>query len=184
MEIFTDISDVEWAKDSIVSLAELGIINGKASGLFYPNDNITREECTKLIAAAFLSDREPAVINFTDVLDDAWYSKYVKIAYGSGIIKGISDTMFGTGSNITREDMATIAYRTAISCGLMEDKAVESEMIFNDDAQISDYAKTAVYRLAEEEIINGVGDDIFAPKSNLTRAQAAKIIYGIYTIKQ
>lgn len=92
--------------------------------------------------------------------------------------------MFGIGSNITREDMAVIAYRTAVVCGLMEDGERESEFVFEDDAQISDYAKTAVYRLAEEEIINGVGDDYFAPKSNLTRAQAAKIIYGVYTIKQ
>lgn len=64
MEIFADIDDVEWAKDAIVSLAELGVINGKEPQKFYPNDNITREECTKLIAAAFLSDKKPADISF------------------------------------------------------------------------------------------------------------------------
>ena len=41
------------------------------------------------------------------------------------------------------------------------------------------YAFIAVKYMAQKGIVNGVGDRIFAPHSNLTRAQAAKMIYSI-----
>ena len=43
---------------------------------------------------------------------------------------------------------------------------------------IADYAKTAVSALASANIISGMGDNTFAPNENLTRAQAAKLLYG------
>ena len=51
---------------------------------------------------------------------------------------------------------------------------------FNDDEEISDYAKSAISFLSAMGIINGVGDNNFAPKDNATRAQAAVIIYAAY----
>jgi len=40
-------------------------------------------------------------------------------------------------------------------------------------------AKNAVYVMKETGIVNGIGDNLFAPKANATRAMAAKIIYGL-----
>ena len=65
----------------------------------------------------------------------------------------------------------------------MKESERVSGFIFADDEQISDYAKTAVYALYDAGIINGVSEDEFAAKDYLTRAQAAKIIYGIYSLK-
>ncbi len=39
--VFADISNVSWAKDAILSLAQKGIINGTAPKTFEPNSNVT-----------------------------------------------------------------------------------------------------------------------------------------------
>lgn len=181
--IFDDIDGVSWAVESIVELAQKGIISGKGDRLFYPNDNITREEFVKIIMLTFFKNAEPAAVDFADVDNSAWYAPYVKAACGSGIINGIGDNRFGTGMNITREDMAVIAYRTAVSAGKLAEEETESSFKFDDDYSISDYAKKAVYALYEAEVISGMTASEFAPKQSLTRAQAAKIIYYIYNLK-
>ena len=45
---------------------------------------------------------------------------------------------------------------------------------------ISDYAEESISELYCAGIINGVGESIFAPTENCTRAQAAKIIYEAF----
>ena len=56
----------------------------------------------------------------------------------------------------------------------------ENEIIpFADDADISDYAKSAVYGLRSHGIISGRSDNRFEPSATLTRAEAAKMIFGI-----
>jgi len=183
--IFSDIDDVEWARKAIVTLSDEKIINGKGNNKFCPNDYITREEFVKLIVAAFLPNGKKADVSFEDVAEDAWYADYVKIAYGNDIVKGISDRSFGSGSNITRQDMAVIARRIVESCGLKAEIDSEKEQwIFSDDAMISDYAKTGIYDLYKMGLINGVDEGKFAPVDLVTRAQAAKIIYNLYMIKQ
>ena len=181
--IFDDIDDVGWAVEAIIELAQKGIILGKGDRLFYPNDNITREEFVKIIVKTFFENAEVSDKSFDDVSDGEWYAEFVKKACGEGIINGIGENIFGTGMNITREDMAVIAYRTALKSGKLKESERTSGFIFADDEQISDYAKTAVYALYDAGIINGVSEDEFAAKDYLTRAQAAKIIYGIYSLK-
>ena len=181
--IFDDIDSVSWAVESIVELAQKGIISGKGNRMFYPNDSITREEFVKIIALTFFEKSDAADVTFNDVADGEWYAKYVKQAYGEGVISGIGYNMFGTGANITREDMAVIAYNTAVKTGKYNADDTADEFMFDDDSLISDYAKEAVYKLYSAGIINGMGDGEYAPKQFVTRAQAAKIIYGIYNLK-
>ena len=172
-EVFNDLQSVDWAKNAILSLAEKGIINGKGSGSFAPNDSILREEFTKIIVGAFV-DEEEADISFADVDNAAWYAPYIKRAYASGIINGVSEDSFGTGISISREDMAVIIYRAAKLVGV--DLSDAETSAFGDDGEISDYAKEAVYALKASGLVNGVSDNSFAPKQNLTRAETAVII--------
>ena len=51
--------------------------------------------------------------------------------------------------------------------------------LFDDDNSIADYAKSSIYVLKEQGIINGVGGNMFAPYNTATRAEAAKMIYEI-----
>ena len=69
----------------------------------------------------------------------------------------------------------------------MEYKGIDAEdaqeIIFGDEAEISDYALEAVKHLSGAGIINGYEDGTFGPQRTLTRAEAARIIYGVLQLE-
>ena len=179
IDIFEDISAVPWAREAIVELAERGVVAGRDKTHFCPTDKITREEFTKLIAEAFLREEPESALSFDDVSPEKWYYKYIAKAKSAGIIGGYSESKFGVGDNITRNDMAVIIYNAARYKGLELPQIDENIQKFADDAEITDYAKNAVYSLVDMGIVSGVGDMRFAPGMNATRAEATVIIYRL-----
>lgn len=178
-DIFVDLDSVEWAREAIVSLAEKRVVCGKEDKLFYPNDTITRYEFAKIVSNAFLADKSgDKEIPFVDVPKDFWAYEYVKTAYSNGVILGKSDDVFDGGAVITRQEMAAILYRAAQNAEkTLSDYESAKDYRFRDDAAIDDYAKEAVYVLRRDGVINGVGDDMFAPLDIATRAEAAQMVY-------
>lgn len=177
IDIFTDIDSVIWAKEAIVYLTEKSIVSGKTQGEFCPNDNITREEFVKIAVLSFIPESETAQVEFTDVDKNEWYTEYIAKAYSCGIVSGYSEDVFGIGKTITREDIAVILYRTAKQKGIISEDILA--LSFEDEGDISDYAKTAVATLVDNGIINGRENGIFAPKSPATRAECAKMVYRL-----
>jgi len=174
---FTDIEGVDWAVESINALFDKGIINGRTETLFEPNEFITREEFVKILVVALGYQNEAYGENvFADVNDSDWFVSYVNIAYRKNLVNGIGNNNFGSGSLITRQDMTLMVYNTLQSKGI---ECKEGKHIFSDEADLADYAKDAVKALYEMGIVNGVSETEFNPKGNATRAQAAKIVYGI-----
>jgi len=173
-ESFSDVSKNHWAYEAIEELAQKGILNGKGDGKFVPDAGVTREEFVKIIAVAFnlTADSE---ITFADVEADRWSADYIAAAAHHGIVTGDGEN-FNPAQVITRQDMAVIIHRVFEHLGL----EVSGETIsFNDNTEISEYAKEAVEALTAAGIINGMGDGTFAPKTNVTRAQSAKVVYGL-----
>ena len=99
-------------------------------------------------------------------------------AYEKGIINGTGANTFGTGAYITREELCTLADRAAISSDIFLDDEF-TILPFDDEAQISSWALNSVLKMRESFIVSGVGGNVFNPKAPVTRAQAAKIIYGV-----
>lgn len=178
--VFDDLDSVEWAREPICKLAEMGVLRGKEYRLFYPNDNITREEFVKMLTVAYKLNIENKTAKFTDVNADDWFMPYVAAALENGIVNGVSDDMFGTGQNITRQDLAVMAYNAALKNGV--EFNTEGVQKFSDDDKISDYAKTAVYALKSQDIVNGIDGKNFAPQDTATRAEAAKILYALISL--
>lgn len=178
--VFDDLDGVEWAREPICKLAEMGVLRGKEYRLFYPNDNITREEFVKMLTVAYKLNIENKTAKFTDVNADDWFMPYVAAALENGIVNGVSDDMFGTGQNITRQDLAVMAYNAALKNGV--EFNTEDVQKFSDDDKISDYAKTAVYALKSQDIVNGIDGKNFAPQDTATRAEAAKILYALISL--
>ncbi len=169
---FTDLNGYAWAENSIYELYEKGIVSGRGDNAFAPGDAVTREEFIKLITTALNIYNPDAKSSFTDVPSGSWYESYVASGVEHGIINGISDTMFGTGNNITRQDVAVIIYR-AIGGGNSDTITVND---IADGALISDYATEAVTKMYELGILTGNDDGTFKPTNSTTRAEAAVII--------
>jgi len=181
-DYFADLAGVEWAQESIVGLAKAGIVNGKDAYNFAPNDNITREEFLKMLyLCANLQVNEEAQTTFIDVNAGEWYYGIVASAQEQGLVNGVSNVRFGVGENITRQDMAVMIVRMISSLGVeLELSADESKFV--DDARIADYAQVSVYTMKRAGIINGYEDGSFGPNAYATRAEAAKIIYGLCSL--
>ena len=177
-EGFIDMDSAPWAITAVQTLADRGIVKGRGNNMFCPQDNVTREEFLKMVIESLNMVGVPEqALKFTDIPSDAWYASYVETGVGCGIIKGISETEFGTGQPITRQDMATILHRAIKYCEVSLYKVTDNT--FTDEDNIAEYAKEAVVALAGAKFINGMGDGTFMPEKTSTRAEAAVMLYNL-----
>ncbi len=174
-ELFRDLGNHAWAKDAIEKLYYAGIVNGMEKDIFQPAGQVTREQFAKMVTQLFGLSTKATKTNFKDVDENAWYAPYITAALQAGYIQGQSEEYFGIGEPIMRQDMATILYR---ALGNQNSKAVLS---FTDQDSIAAYATDAIAELVGLGIVNGYEDGSFQPRGTATRAEAAKMIYGIYT---
>lgn len=175
--VFDDLESVSWAKDAILALHEKKIVSGVGNKKFDPQGLVTREQFATMLMNAFQKLDSSATCNFSDVVPGAWYEKYIASAVAEGIVFGQSDAYFGIGQQISREDMAVMAFRAAQKyAGITE---ATSEEMFADETDIAAYSKAAVYTLRANGVINGKENNQFQPKNHATRAEAARIIYSL-----
>lgn len=175
--LFDDIKDTPWAEEAILYLAERKVINGKSEKVFAPLENVTREEFVKMVVLALDIKSEVKECEFVDVKPGEWYKECIDIAYSTGIVTGYDDKRFGTGELITREDMAAIIYRGAERAGI--NIKINNTPKFDDDAEMSDYARESIYALKGMGVINGKSNNLFEPKAFATRAETAKMLYEL-----
>ncbi len=174
---FADMEGYAWAKEAVEYLSKTNVVSGVGADMFAPGRNITREEMLTMLLRAYGVDVAGSTTDkFIDLDSSAWYTPYVAKGVEIGVTSGVSDSAFGTGRYITREETAAMAHRISLYFGKTFDKASET---FGDDQIISDWAKDAVYALKGASVINGTGDGNFAPKAYCTRAEAAQIIYAL-----
>ena len=173
---FSDVSADSWYAEYVTYLAERGIVNGKTETTFEPNSQITRAEFIKIIAEVAGADVTGQTSSkFSDVASGAWYAPYVAWGVENGLINGVSDTQFDPNGNITRQDMATLISRYA-EFAEFEIPQTEEPVTFSDASDIASYAQDAVTQMQRAGIINGRGDNTFAPQDNATRAEACKML--------
>lgn len=173
---YIDLGNHAWAEEAIYALSNKGVLAGYGDGIFSPANQIKREEFAKVIVAALYGEtavNADKVPTFVDA-QNGWYSPFVGYAESTGIVKGISATEFGVGRNITRQDIMTILYRVMQSKGYA---ANTTPIAYGDAAQISDYAKDAVFALANAGVVGGYEDGTMRPLGDATRAEVAVMIY-------
>lgn len=166
---FTDVPSDHWSYNAVSVLASAGIVSGYPDGSFGATSSITRAEFAKLVCTAFGIPSLKA--EFADVAEDAWYNGYVGGGAKYGLINGYGDN-FGPNDNISRQDAAVIIYRALKNEGIV----LSGDAEYDDAMDISLYAITAVGAFKEHDIM--VGSDFkFLPLNNITRAEAAQLIY-------
>lgn len=179
---FDDVTDGHPAFDAVTYLAENGIINGKTQNMFFPDDYLRREELAKILALGFeLSTTDNAAV-FYDVPIGTWYAHYVQLVSASGLMNGVSETMFGTGDFLTRQDMAVVLKRFLDKQKV--NLTAESSTIYADNAEIADYARESVECLSAIGIMEARDNNLWCPASNITRAEAAQALHSALTLQK
>lgn len=178
---FSDI-DGSFAKDAINELVEKGILNGKGDGKFDPTGKIERQDFAIILAKALGLDVSgtPKSPTFSDVPSDGYAYAYVEAAVKAGLIKGQGNGAFGTGSNLSRQDMAVLFTRA-----LGVDVQGKADYLkFSDASSISDYAKDAVGAAVELGLIKGGTDGKFDPKGGAAREAVAQVASRFFDAKE
>jgi hypothetical protein len=171
---FADLPPTHWAYEYVMALAGRGVLSGISETEFAPDAEVTREQFARMLTLALGIYDETTVCDFPDLPESHWAYASVASAVRAGVILGYGDGSFGTGRNISRQEMAAMVSRANLS--LPETWPAAD---FTDSDQIADWAKEAVTKMQRANMINGFEDGSFRPNDNATRAQAAKIIHGL-----
>ena len=177
LNFFTDVHAEDYYYDAVFWAAQKGITGGMSDTLFAPNAACPRAQIVTFLWRAAGSP-EPKSTNhpFADVPSGSYYEKAVLWAVENGITEGTSDTTFAPGIICTRAQGAALLYRAAGS------PAVSGSASFTDVPADAYYADAAAW--AEQKgITGGIGNGLFGPHNNCTRAQIVTFLYRLYGSK-
>lgn len=113
---------------------------------------------------------------FEDIKAGAWYQDAVNFLVTNGVIDGPSDTVtkFNADGEISRGMIVTLLYRLDQKAGKKEKAQTLASFLDNEYGK---YYYDAVNWAAENGIVNGYSEDVFAPSDLITREQMACILY-------
>ncbi|MEW5762928.1 MAG: S-layer homology domain-containing protein, partial [Bacillota bacterium] len=168
---FTDTTG-HWAAKEISVLAARNVIAGYPDGSFKPEKPLTRAELAALLAGFLSLETTETTSAFGDVPPDAWYAGAVAAVRARGLMAGAGGR-FRPGATLTREELAAVALRVA---GISIQDLTPA---FADAQRIAPWARQAVATAAAAGLVKGVGNERFAPKAPVTRAQMAAILYRL-----
>ncbi|MBQ9984936.1 MAG: S-layer homology domain-containing protein [Oscillospiraceae bacterium] len=108
-------------------------------------------------------------VRFVDLGAHAWAADAINALADEGIIKGTSENTFSPAANITRADFALLLVRAF---------KLESENKENfADVAASDYFAAELAIARNTGIVNGIGDNKYAPRNTITRQDMMTIVY-------
>ncbi|MBR5528830.1 MAG: S-layer homology domain-containing protein [Clostridia bacterium] len=170
-----DFSDMpnDWSTPALTAAVENGLLTG-SDGKILPADNLTRAQMATIISRAFGATSKASLADFTDVPSGMWYYEYMQKAVAMGVFTGDGSGLLTPENNITREQVFIVLSRAfKLEAG---DESVLDK--FNDKAEISSWARSFTAALVEKGYVNGSAGKI-NPKSNITRAEFAQIMYNM-----
>jgi|GEM_PF-1908778 len=172
-----------WAQPEIVEADDSGLVPSTLIGTDLTR-SITRGEFAAVAVALYEANDGKPITNaqnpFTDISGNTNYNAIIK-AYSIGITNGTTSATFEPNVSINREQLATMLCR-AIKAAAWSDWTLATDANFQldssgatpfaDDSKISAFARPSVYYLVKKSVINGIGNNLFAPR-NTTDAEAA-----------
>lgn len=166
----------DYAKDAVAWAAKEGVVKGDDQGNFNPTADITRQDFVTMLwrlNGEVASDKELTFGDKADIKDYAQVA--VAWAVENGYITGRDNGNFDPAAKITRAEIVAILNRVA------DNAKAEKAASFTDIG--SHWAKDAIAWAAEAGIVNGVGNDLFAPNDNATRQDTVVMLYKFVNLK-
>lgn len=174
---FKDAASIrDYAKDAVAWAAKEGIVKGDDQGNFLPTADITRQDFVTMLWRLKGSVASEKALTFGDKADIKDYAQTaVAWAVENGYIKGRDNGNFDPAAKITRAEIVAILNRIA------ENAKAEKAADFTDIA--THWAKDAIAWAAEAGIVNGVGNNMFAPNDNASRQDTVVMLYKFVNLK-
>lgn len=168
-----------WAQADIELLASKLIVKGAAADQYIPDQQITRAVFAALLVRS-LGIAQPlrGESAFEDVQRSDWFSGAVAAAVDKGLVTGVGNNRFAPNEPVTREQMALMISRALKMTGQPEGGSANTDPLsaFSDRETVSSWAQSAVTDVLRAGLMNGIGEDEFAPADSASRAQVAVMV--------
>jgi len=174
----------EWAKDELFEAEKAGLIPELSGNPFW-KENATRLQFAQLAVnfAEKLTGKKLA--SAPDSTFDDCSEEAVLKAYKAGIINGTSAATFSPDDKLTREQLATMLWRTVdyVQNATKKQKLTSDGNLsgYDDASEVSDYAQEAVAALVKNGIMKGTSDSMLSPQGSCTVEQSVLLTYRTYT---
>ena len=159
----------DWSAAGLRRAVDNGLLNG-ANGQIDGAGLLTRAQMAAIINRAFAAKKTADLSGYNDVSADAWYRSDLAAAVAMGTFQGANGQL-NPERPITREEAFTVLARAFAH----ESGSTASLNVFSDSASVSSWAADSAAALVENGYVNGANGAL-NPKSNITRAEFAKII--------
>lgn len=157
---YMDVQTNDWYFGAVQYVTENGLMNGTGNG-FEPNLATSRAMIWTILAR---------MSNVNTASGGEWYA----VAQQWAKKNGVSDGTMPNGT-ITREQLAAMLYRYAVSKGMVKAPVTANLSIFADASSVSTYANEAMQWAVSTGLINGM-DGKLNPQGSATRAQVATML--------
>ena len=166
--------DLSLYRPSIEYLSEKGYLVGNGAEDFDPESTMTRGQFVVILYR--MSDC-PSISDmsnpFQDVEKGSWYEDAVIWAAANNVVKGITEDTFAPDEKITGEQIAVMLFRYAQALPVARNHLSR----FQDNGEVSEYAREALNWAVAKGIVSGVTDNTLEPKVSVLCAQAANMLY-------
>jgi hypothetical protein len=180
---FADVTSSHWGHEFIVNMAGKGYVSGYADDTYRPNGEITRAEFVTILVQMYTLNGSVDEMDFDDIAADDWYAPYVAAGFANGVVSGKTANTFDPNGKISRQEAAAMLSNVLVVEGY---SPVTEETLLNqfaDQTEISSWASTAVANCYAHSLFSGRADGCFAPGDNLSRAEAATMLYNLLNLK-
>ena len=167
-----------WAVDDTEKAVSLGLVPASLQNAYA--QPITRAEFCALAVTFYqtmvgsISSSDYMNYTFTDTND-----LNVRKAAAIKVVNGVGNGRFDPDAGITREQAATMLSRLADAASI---PLPESEATFADIGKVSIWAYDAVGQMQASGIMQGVGENTFAPKDQYQRQQSIVTILRLFEV--
>lgn len=197
---YEDVPIHYWAYKNIRTLWEEEVLDGyvyydsyfpdNTTSRFVPKDECSRGQFVMMLAKMFqLQPVYPSTPTFLDVSHTycLYHTKpafaYIESAHSFGLIRDFSGSYLYPEKSLTREDAAVLLIRalglTEYAENMTHNDVNSILLYFSDHSEISPQYRRYIAAAVKFQILYGYGTDVreLRPKRNLTRDEAAAILY-------
>ncbi|HOJ10842.1 MAG TPA: S-layer homology domain-containing protein [Clostridiales bacterium] len=182
-----------WAQNPIIFALNNGWITTKTvkdSGVFAPDKPLTRAEAAFALVRSLELDKDrkqESKITFSDI-SNHWAKNEIDIAAQHRIITGRGDGTFGPDDAVSREEMSVMLDRaisglsgrsTVLASRGMGSGSNMNISYVDVSRELCTWSYDSIIKMSQQGIITGTPDGKFNPKSKISRAETAALLFKV-----
>ena len=179
-----DFSDIEKKsaemQKAIRYLASMGVIDGITKTTFSPDASISRAEIAKLLVVALGKLDSTATTDFKDVTRNNWNYAAAASSQRHGFVNGFEDHTFRGTSSISKVQIVAVSSRVLQKEMKYKAPSDPSVYLSKYSDSVDPWAQSDVALATRENLVAWRTDGTFSGNRNMSRGDAAIIIYRLF----